>query len=597
MGCTDSIKRTIEIGKVNTTYTVPGNICPKAPVQFVNTSAPRPIRSFWRFSDGKTDTLRNPIVSFATAGTYTVTLINTYDICTDSLTKTFTVLPAPKVDFVAVDTGKCAAPFTVTFANKTADGVSYVWDFGDSTATSTDANPTHTYTKGGDFNVMLVAKGTNGCNDTLMQKSFIEIKKPQIKLPGLPRGGCLPYNTTFEADIISPDAIVSYQWNFGDGNTSTSEKPSHSYTKKGTYDVTLTITTKGGCTETLRIPAAIKVGNLPEPKFIAEKFIGCAYRDIQFTNQTIDTTTPPLEYFWQFSDGSTSTEISPKHIFTGVGVIDVSLTAIDNGCEGKITKEKYVTVLPAVSKFDYQPNCNNRNEYTFIDKSIGAVTWLWDFGGGVTSTQRNPGLHVFPGPGTYQVSLTTTSGGNTCPYVLTREIKIINMTPNFSVNTPEVCKNIAQAFNASVPDPGLIKKYIWNFGDGNIIDAGNSTSTWYAYNKAGAFNVTLTIVDTFNCETTITKSNFVRINGAKAGFSSLSNTGCRGMTATFRDTSVTDGRNAIVNWRWDFGDSTIRTYNSLAPFRHTYDTIGDFNIKMVVTDAAGCRDSVTLMSL
>lgn len=592
LGCTDSVRKNIDIGKVNSAFTVPDNICPKTPVQFVNNSNPRPRKSYWRFSDGRVDSLRNPIIAFAKEGTYTVTLVNAFDICTDSITKTFTVLPVPKINFVAPDTGKCAAPFTVAFTNTTTDGVSYKWDFGDSTATSTEANPSHTYAKAGAYNVSLIAIGANGCADTLVQESFIEITKPVIQLPGLPRGGCLPYTTKFESKITSPDAIVSYQWNFGDGGTSTEATPNYTYTKKGTYDVTLTITTKGGCTETLRIPKAIKVGNKPDPQFIAEKFEGCAYRDIQFINQTVDTTIPPLEYLWQFSDGSQSTETSPKHIFTGTGVIDVTLTAIDNGCENTITKEKYVKVLPAVSKFDYKPNCNNRNEYEFIDKSIGATTWHWDFGNSNTSTLKKPGPQLYPGPGTYKVTLTTTDNNN-CPYILTREIKIQSVAPNFTANTREGCKGYRPTFTASVADPGLIKKYIWNFGDGTTVDGGNSTTVRHAYTRPGSYNVTLTAVDTFNCETVITKNAFIRVNGPKAGFTSTTNTGCRGMNATFTDTSVTDGRNAIVSWRWDFGDSTTETYSNLVPFQHTYDTIGDFNIKLVVRDVAGCTDSVT----
>ncbi len=594
LGCTDTARKSITIGRVNSSFTVPDKICPKSPVQFVNTSVPRPIKTEWKFSDGQTDTLRNPIMAFAAAGTYTVTLTNTFEECVNSITQTFTVLPAPAIAFDAVDTGKCVAPMLVTFNNKTPDGVSYVWDFGDSTATSTEVSPTHNYTKGGDYDVSLIAAGANGCVDTLVQKSFIEIKKPVIRFVKIPAGGCLPYTHKFEAEIISADPVVSYQWTFGDGGTSTEAMPSYMYTKTGTYDVSLTITTKGGCTETLRLRQAIKVGNKPDPQFIAEKFSGCAYRDIQFINQTVDTTTPPLQYLWQFSDGSTSTEKNPKHIFTGIDYIDVSLTAIDNGCENTLIKQKYVFVTPAVSLFDYQPDCNNKNEYTFTDKSIGAVTWEWDFGGGRKSTQRNPGKIVFPGPGKYQVSLTTTSAGNSCPYVLTREIEIKDVTPNFTANVQEGCKNFTPRFVASAPDPGLIKSYVWNFGDGATVNGGNSTAIRHTYRTAGIYNVTLTTVDSFGCSSSFTKTAFIRVNGPKAGFTSITNTGCRGMTAAFTDTSKTDGRHNLVSWRWDFGDSTTQTYTSPDAFTHVYDTIGDFNIKLVVKDEAGCSDSVTV---
>jgi hypothetical protein len=78
----------------------------------------------------------------------------------------------------------------------------------------------------------------------------------------------------------------------------------------------------------------------------------------------------------------------------------------------KINKKRfYANILPSVSKFDYIPDCNNRLSYTF-DRSIGAQTWEWDFGDGTTFTGQNPGHHIFPGFGTYEVTLRTTN--NTC---------------------------------------------------------------------------------------------------------------------------------------------------------------------------------------
>lgn len=591
IGCSDTLVREVEIGKVKTDFTFADNACPKAPVQFNNTSSPRPEKVFWRFSTGATDTLRNPKTSFPAGGTYKVTLINTYSICTDSLTKTITVIPAPKISFAASDTAKCAPPLNVNFSNS-SNGVSYTWNFGDS-ATATDNTPSHTYTKFGDYDVTLIGKSTNGCVDTLTRKAYIKIRKPIIKLPTLPANGCVPYPFNFVANITTVDSVVAYKWDFGDGGTSTEAKPTYTYTKQGTYDVTLTITTSGGCTETLTIPKGMKVGTMPTPLFTSDVTSACADPGIQFRNLTVDTFPPPgLEYFWKFSDGTTSTLKDPRQVFNNIGFITVSLTAINNGCENKITKTNYAFINPSVSKFDYKPDCNNKLLYTFTDKSIQALTWQWDFGDGIKYNGQNPGTHNFPSFGTYKVSLTTTNGS--CTYTLVREIKIADFTPDFTSDIQSGCKPLGPVkFTPTAPDEKSIKSYVWDFGDGNT--ATSPSLDPFGYNtfvKTGNYNIKLTTVDTFGCKEVKIKNGYIHALGATPGFTSITNSGCKGMNVTFTDTSKTDGVNPIVSWTWDFGDSTIQNYTA-GPFQHTYDSVGDYNVKLVIKDAGGCTDSVT----
>src|SRR5678816_2246333 len=128
------------------------------------------------------------------------------------------------------------------------------------------------------------------------------------------------------------------------------------------------------------------------------------------------------EFLWQFSDGTTSADKDPQHTFTDIGLISVTLTAINNGCENKITKTDYATILPSVSKFEYAPNCSNPLQYTFTDKSIQASTWSWNFGDGTSYSGQTPPVHNFPANGSYNVSLTTTNAS--CTYTLTRNVTI-----------------------------------------------------------------------------------------------------------------------------------------------------------------------------
>lgn len=584
MGCADSSVVEVPVGKANTDFIVPDKICPKVPVQFLNNSTPRPIEALWKFSNGTTDTLKNGLNSFPAPGTYTVTLVNTYNVCTDTLTKTITVAPIPTIDFKASDTGKCQPSFTVNFANNST-GTTYQWNFGDSSGISTSANPSHTYNKVGEFDVTLIATGANGCSDTLVKPKYIEIRKPVIKFPDLPTMGCIPYDFKFRADINSVDSVTSYKWEFGDGGMSTDKTPAYTYKDSGTYNVTLTITTTGGCTETFTLPQAVKVGPKPKADFTSDLTVACADPGIKFINLSTRAT----EYKWTFSDGTTSSEKDPQHTFNNIGPISVTLTALNNGCADVITKTDYATIKPSVSRFDYQPNCDNRRQITFTDNSIQANSWEWDFGDGTKFTGQTPEPHTYAAPGSYDVKLTTTNGA--CIYTLIRTIKIIDNTPDFVATTTAACKPAFFTFQSTSPDPKAIKSWVWDYGDGtSYTEAGNGTV--HTYYKPGINTVTLTTIDTFGCKDSRTKP-ITRVNGPAAGFTSITNAGCKGMTTTFIDTSKMDGVNNIISWTWDFGDSTRETYSS-GPFQHVYDSIGDYDVKLIVTDASGCKDSTTL---
>ncbi|HEY0751561.1 MAG TPA: PKD domain-containing protein, partial [Chitinophagaceae bacterium] len=431
-GCSDSVVVNVPIGKANTDFTIPASICPKTSVQFVNNSTPRPIKSLWIFPDGTTDTFANGITVFPAAGTYNVTLINTYTACTDTLVKPVTVGAGPTINFTSADTGRCQPPLTVNFTN-TSNGSSYLWDFGDGT-TSTQTSPTHTYNALGDYDVTLIATTGSGCIDTLKKTAFIKIRKPIITFPDLPAGGCIPFTFDFTANISSPDTAISYAWTFGDGGTSNLKNPSHTYTVAGTYNVGLTITTRTGCTETLTLADAIKVGPPPTADFTSNVTSACANPGIQFTNLSTGAT----QYLWEFSDGSSSTQANPLHTFIDTGWIDVTLNAINNGCTTRVVKPRYAYINPSISRFDYQPDCNNRLQYTFIDKSIQATSWVWDFGDGTSYTGQTPPVHTFPSMGTYNVSLSTSNG--TCSYTLVRTITIADYTPDFSSTVTSGCK-------------------------------------------------------------------------------------------------------------------------------------------------------------
>lgn len=582
-GCTDTLRRinAVNIQNITTSFTAPDSICVQTPVSFTNTSSPAAQSSAWNFGDATNSTITNPQKAFATPGTYTVQLVQTYAYCTDSFSKPIRVLPRPAVAFTANNTSSCQPPLTVNFTNQSTGGVSYLWNFGDGN-TSTQASPTHTYSAYGNYNVTLIVTNSSGCTDTLLQTAFVRIQRPVISFPALPQRGCVPYTTNFSANINTLDNVTSYLWDFGDGNTSTQATPTHTYPNQGNYTVTLTITTSTGCTETYSLNNAIVVGRVPVIDFTAAPNPVCAFGPVNFTSTVSEGDT----WLWNFGAGSPSNHPNPVHQYTDTGSFTVSLTVTNNGCPTTVTKPQFITVKPPISDFTYQNDCVNRRRFLFTDRSVGATSWLWDFGDGNTSTQQHP-THTYTAFGSYIVTLTVMN--DTCSNSKSFTIPVFDETPSFSANYREACKTAFIVFTASSNNPGNIVSYDWNFGNG-ITATGPTPQV--TYTTSGNHPVTLITTDSYGCRDTAFQPAYIRINGPTAMFTVPVNQGCKGFTATFANQSFNDGVNPIASYQWDFGDGTSFISGNPAPPQHVYANPGSFTPKLIVTDTLGCKDSI-----
>ncbi|MBS1575174.1 MAG: PKD domain-containing protein, partial [Bacteroidetes bacterium] len=473
------------------------------------------------------------------------------------------------------------------------NATSWLWNFGDGN-TSTVRHPTHTYSDYGSYTVTLVTANALGCIDSITKIAFVTIAKPQIAIPSLPAAGCIPFTINPAATVTTADVVTSYLWDFGDGTTSNLLNPSHTYPAQGTYSIKLFITTSGGCSDSLIIPGAIRVGSQPTADFSAAPIPVCASDPVLFT----DLSTTADAWLWNFGDGTTSSAQNPSHKYTTTGAFNISLTVTNSGCPATITKANYVTVRPPISKFNIIPNCANRLQFSFSDQSTGPVTtWLWDFGDGTTSNAQNP-VHDFPTLGVYNVTLTTTivfGPGDQCTFSLTQPVHAVDESADFTITPNPGCKGSPISFSGLIGNPSNITTYSWSFGDGMIISS-NSPSINHTYTNSGVYNIRLITTDINGCTDTLTRNNFLRINGPKANFSATNATGCKGINVAFNDLSTTDGTNTITNWQWDFGDGIVQNY-SAGPFQHIYSNEGTYSVKLKITDASGCSDSLTIADL
>lgn len=590
-GCVDTFRSSpIIIGGFTTSFTAPASVCINETVNFSNTSTPAPVSSNWTFGDGGTASTINATHAYSATGGYNVWLYNTYSTCIDSILQSIIVNPRPVADFTAPITTRCEPPFTVNFQDLSTGGATnWQWDFGDGN-TSTLQNPSHTYTSYGSFNVILIATNGFGCTDTIVKPNFVRIQRAAISIPGLPANGCIPYTITFTPTITSLDVVTSYNWDFGDGGTSTLPNPTYTYVAQGTYNVRLIITTSSGCTDTLIVSNAIRVGSKPIADFSATPIPVCGTQPVYFTNLTIPASD---QWSWTFGDGGTSTLQNPTHNYSDTGYFNIQLIATNNGCADTIIKTNYVRVLPPIARFTPIPNCNNRLQFSFTDQSIAPLSWEWDFGdGSPVSTIQNP-VHNFPAYGPYTVRLIVTNGG--CADTTYRNIKTVDENPDFAAAQLVACKIATINFNATNITVANLVNYSWDFGDGGTGSAAVPNIS-HSYTTSGTFTVILTTTDINGCTDVVTKTNYIRINGGTANFSATNVGGCAGLTTTFNDLSTTDGINAITNWQWDFGDGTIQSFTG-PPYQHTYNVPGTYSVKLIVTDAAGCKDSITLNNL
>lgn len=588
-GCIDTTEQLLSIGDAKAAFSHT-NACVNEPMVFTDESVPNALAQTWYFGDG--DSATGPVVShtYRTANTYEVTLIADFGQCFDTIKQTVQTAQKVQVDFNASgNLVSCDYPQTISFTNLTRNATSYKWYFGDNSAVDTTLNPIHTYNNPGQYTVKLVAYNGAGCSDSIVKISLVKIGPPVISsIRNLPASGCAPQIVTMVPVITAGPRIVSYSWDFGDGTTSSDSVPTHTYPNPGVYDVVLTVTAEGGCSDTLLIVDAVTVAEKPKAAFNAYPVLACAETPIQFTDSTLGRHTT---WLWLFGDGTTSTEQNPEHYYADTGFKTVTLIVSDNMCFDTVVLSNYIYIQAPIAAFSHSFKCNLPFDYSFTDRSIDAETWAWDFGDGVTSREQNP-LHTYTSKGKFGVSLTVTNGS--CSYTMTDSVNIIQENPSFTYNplSTNFCKYDSIHFVVNNYDPANIRTFQWDFGDGVRTTANlKYADTYHRYLKSGTYNPVLFTIDANNCRDTVNRNLQMQIYGPVAAFDNKAGD-CIHSTIDFIDQSTGDGTHTINKWVWNYGDGSLPDTLSAGPFSHLYGTEGLFTVKLKVFDTNNCYDSI-----
>ena len=283
-------------------------------------------------------------------------------------------------------------PLTVNFTNNSSpNSSSFLWLFeGGNPQTSTDEEPSVVYENVGSFNVTLIANNSEGADTMIQQEIIVTNDKPDPSF-------------TFSVDDLSVSFTSSspipgtYNWDFGDGNSSQVANPVHTYAAHGSYTVQLMMTNECG---TSTFSQSIGTGLLPNAQFSAEAQEGCVPFEVQFIDQSLNAES----WSWTFPGGNptSSTVQNPLVTYEQQGSYDVSLIVANANGDSETTGISYITVYDnPEAQFSYTVN---NGTITFTNLSINAEAYLWDFGDGTSSTDIHP-IHTYTESGEYTVTL------------------------------------------------------------------------------------------------------------------------------------------------------------------------------------------------
>lgn len=400
--------------------------------------------------------------------------------------------------------------------------------------------------------------------------------------------GCLPLIVQFTDN--STGMGLSHFWDFGNGNTSALENPGAIYTQAGNYTVKLIITDKHGAKDSLVKTLAVKAFANPEVAFKANVTKGCAGKEFSFIDTTTHSSASITDYLWNFGDGSQSTDKNPKHTFTTEGSFSVSLIVTDsNGCKSFLNKAAYIkTTLPANVAFtsNTKGGCTAPVNVKFDNKTpiVNGVTYnyLWKFGNGDSSVIESPSV-TYNKTGNYNVSLTVTDDNQCATTLLSpTHISIGATKANFTLENKKGCLPHTVNFKntgTGIPSNATVK---WFFGNG---DSAMGTDTAYTYTTAGKFSVKLVISSPEGCNDTLVKTDSIEVlTSPSVLFAHTNPVSCN----TPHTISFSSANTNAQSWFWQFGDGTTSTQKN--PVKR-YDSSGVFNVKLVITDANGCKGS------
>lgn len=427
----------------------------------------------WDFGDGNSSTTSNPVHTYSKSGTYTVklSLYDGADLCHE-IEQDVTIPYECTADFSSTTNN-----LQVTFTNNSTGDIDKVsWNFGDGNSSS-NSDPVYTYAKAGLYDVTLTLYDPDGNTCSTLKKTVtVADYSCSASFSESINNLTVSFTNTSSGDVDN------VKWDFGDGNSSTTNSPNHTYSSAGSYTVKLTLYAPDNavCDEIQKSVSVTSSGSCKA------SFTSTSDRlKASFTNTSTGNFS---SVEWDFGDGNTSKSNDPNYTYGAAGNYTVTLTLYDannsvcDDIQQSITVNAKSTCSASFSVIKNGLKVSLTNTSTGEFKSVS-----WDYGDGNTSSQTSP-VYTYSSAGSYTITLTLMdANSNSCDNT-TKEITLKNYTcqANFDFN---VTAQTATFTNKSIGD---FETVTWDFGDG---DLSTKKDPEHTYSSPGVYNVCLTTFD------------------------------------------------------------------------------------------------------
>jgi PKD repeat protein/microcompartment protein CcmK/EutM len=437
-GCSsDTLTQTLYVRPVPTSdfaFAILDSCAIPAPVAFTNLSQGA-TNYEWRFGNGQITYNTNPTEIYNQEGNYTVELVaENIHGCRDSSQQIFELF-APPVAVWNVDQANSCLPSEVIFTNNSiGNGLNHFYNFGNGN-TSTTPSPTHIFTAVGTYNSTYFVIDSNSClSDTLDE--IIEVYPvPTSDFTFKILDSCeIP---TLVGFTNLSQGATNYEWRLDNGQILGNISPTTYYNQAGTYTVELVAKNSFSCRDSSQQTFEIFA---PPTGFVSyEQLDTCEPSLVQFYPNASNAT----DYFWNFGNGQTSFIPEPIATYQTVGIYDVSLIlGVNNICFDTLTYNDFIQVFPRpfanFVHLDTMTDGRFKGVIKFINTSIGANQYVWDFADNTTSNLENP-TYAFRSNGLFDVQLIATNSYN-CS-----DDTIISVRPDF-FGTLEIPNIMAPGF-------------------------------------------------------------------------------------------------------------------------------------------------------
>ncbi|HMG16266.1 MAG TPA: PKD domain-containing protein, partial [Saprospiraceae bacterium] len=492
------------------------------------------------------------------------------------------------------DVDTACAPIPIVFTAPPGY-TSWFWDFKDKGSTSNLENPTHIFTNAAHY----LVEFRESQNGPLIGTVLIVIyDKPILSISTDPPFGCRPLKVLFNDLTVYKSGIVpkSWLWVFGDGGADTIKSTSYTYLQAGIVTPSLEVKTNiKGCDVTQAFPDDVTVFDLPKPHFVTDPEPPIACNPpllVSFNNNS--TGVEPITYKWDFGNTTSSVLKDPPPInYTQKADYFISLNAEDkNGCKNTFLDTARVgTNLICLNIKD--TICFG--DTLFIKNCSPVGFHNWNLGPNAqtkTTKERNPKV-VFTVPGLQEIHYKLTVAGLLCELDTTIYVYVQKLDPQILSTVPNHCQAPVKINYTSVPDD--FKTYNWFFG---FYDSSSVKSPSFIYpHDPDNFSVfgerylkTLLLVESYaGCKAQVIKIDTLYL--LTAAIEVDTNEGKAPLSVKFFDDSYSAPKQAIVYWKWVFGDGKVFITNDSMPPVHTYDSCGLYYPYLIIENALGCKDT------